>query len=170
MMKVSMALILTLLLTVTAGSVVGEEMAREGSTSDKTHWTGTFDVLPMGEERVQMNYVSYGVSVSDTGKGIFHNASGHVVGGLHAVKGAYEDSGFGSYTLPDGDKVFFTYKASGTLRKSAKGTFTFVGGTGKFVGIQGGGEFTRHSLHPPAKGVFASFTISKGNWKLPEVK
>jgi hypothetical protein len=125
----------------------------------------------MGEERVQMNYVAYGVSVSDTGKGIFHNASGHVVEGLLAVKGIYEnDSGFVSFTRPDGDKVFYTYKASGALGKSAKGTFTFVGGTGKFVGIQGSGEFTRHSLRPPAKGVFASFSVSKFNWKLPEVK
>ncbi len=170
MMKVSMALILTLLLMVTAGPIMGEEIAREGSTSGNSYWTGTFDALPMGEERVQMNYIAYGVSVSDTGKGILHNTSGHVVGGLHAVKGAYEDSGFVTLTRPDGDKVFYTYKASGTLGKGAKGTFTFVGGTGKFVGIHGGGEFTRHSLRPPAKGVFASFSVSKSNWKLPEVK
>jgi hypothetical protein len=170
-MKLSIALILTLLLMVTAGPVVGEEIAREGSSSGKNYWTGTFDALPMGEERVQMNYVAYGVSVSDTGKGIFHNASGHAVGGLLAVKGIYEnDSGFVSVTRTDGDKVFYTYKTSGTLGKSAKGTFTFVGGTGKFVGIQGSGEFTRHSLRPPAKGVFASFSVSKFNWKLPEVK
>ena len=167
MMKVSIALILTLLLMTAAGPVVGEEIATEGSTSGKTYWTGTFDVLPMSKERVQMNYVGYGISVSDTGKGIFHNASGHVVGGLHAVKGAYEDSGFCTFTRPDGDKLFFTYKASGTLGKSAKGTFTFVGGTGKFVGIQGGGEFTRNSLRPPAEGVFASFSVTKAEWKLP---
>lgn len=168
MINKSMALILTLLLLATAGPVVGEEIAKEGSASGKTYWTGSFDVLPMGEERVQMNYVGHGVSVSDNGKGIFHNASGHVVGGLHAVKGAYEDSGFCTFTRPDGDKVFFTYKTSGTLGKSAKGTFTYVGGTGKFVGIQGGGEFTRYSLRPPSKGFFASFSVSKTNWKLPE--
>ena len=113
MINKSMALILTLLLLATAGPVVGEEIAKEGSASGKTYWTGSFDVLPMGEERVQMNYVAHGVSVGDNGKGIFHNASGHVVGGLHAVKGVYEDSGFCTFTRPDGDKLFFTYKASG---------------------------------------------------------
>jgi hypothetical protein len=168
MINKSMALILTLLLLATAGPVVGEEIAKEGSASGKTYWVGTFDVLPMGEERVQMNYVAHGISVGDNEKNIFHNASGHVVGGLHAVKGAYEDSGFCTFTRPDGDKLFFTYKASGTLGKSAKGTFTYVGGTGKFVGLQGGGEFTRYSLRPPSKGFFASFSVSKANWKLPE--
>ena len=63
-----------------------------------------------------------------------------------------------------------SYKCSGTLGKSAKGTITFVGGTGKFVGITGTGEFTRHSLRAPAKGVFASFSVSKASWKLPEKK
>jgi hypothetical protein len=56
------------------------------------------------------------------------------------------------------------------MGKSAKGTTTIVGGTGKFVGITGTGEFTRHSLRSPAKGVFGSFAITKVSWKLPEKK
>ena len=171
MIKKSMALILTLLLLAIAGPVVGEEMAREGSDSGKTYWTGSFDTLPMGKERVQINYVGYCVRMSDTKKGLLHLASGHVVGGYLAVKGVYEnDSGLISYTRPDGDKIFMAYKCSGALGKSAKGTVTFVGGTGKFVGITGTGEFTRHSLRAPAKGVFASFSVAKSSWKLPEKK
>ena len=171
MIKKSMALILTLLLLAIAGPVVAEEMAREGSGSSRMYWTGTYDVLAMGKERAQMNYVGYCVRVSDTKKGLFHHASGHVVGGMLIVKGVFEnDSGLISYTRPDGDKIFLTYKCSGTMGKSAKGTATFVGGTGKFVGITGTGEFTRHSLRAPAKGVFASFSVSKASWKLPEKK
>ncbi len=171
MIKKSMALILTLLLLAIAGPVVGEEMAREGSSSSRIYWTGTFDVLPMGKERVQMNYEGYSVQVSDTEKGLLHHATGHVVGGLLAVKGVYEnDSGLISYTRPDGDQIFVTYKCSGTMGKSAKGTITLVGGTGKFIGITGTGEFTRNSLRAPAKGVFASFAVSKSSWKLPEKK
>jgi hypothetical protein len=171
MIKKFMVLILTLLLLATAGPVVAEEMAREGSGTGRVYWTGTFDVLPMGKELVQMNYEGYGVQVSDTGKGLFHNATTHVVGGLLGVKGVYEnDSGLITYTRPDGDQIFLTYKCSGTMGKSAKGTVTFVGGTGKFVGVTGTGEFTRHSLRPPAKGVFASFAVTKSSWKLPEKK
>ena len=52
MIKKSMALILTLLLLAIAGPVVAEEMAREGSSLGRNYWTGTFDVLSMGKERV----------------------------------------------------------------------------------------------------------------------
>ena len=171
MIKKSMALILTLLLLAIAGPVVAEEMARDGLGSGRIYWTGTFDVLSMGKERVQMNYECYSVQVGDTEKSILHHATGHCVGGLLAVKGVYKnDSGMVSYTRPDGDKIFLTYKCSGTMGKSGKGTITYVGGTGKFVGITGTGEFTRQSLRAPAKGVFASITVSKTSWKLPEKK
>ena len=86
MLNKSMTLILTLLLLATAGPVVAEEMAREGSGTGKVYWTGTFDALPMGKELVQMNYKGYGVQVSDTGKGLLHNAAGHVVGGLLGLR------------------------------------------------------------------------------------
>jgi len=171
MLNKSMALILTLLILATAGPVVAEEMAREGSSSGRTYWTGTFTALPMGKELVQMNYEGHSVTVSDTGKGLLHNATAHVVGGMLIKKGIYEnDTGLLSFTRPDGDKVFATYKASGTVGKSAKGTATYVGGTGKFEGITSTTEFNRYSLRPPAKGFFGSFSISKSTWKLPEKK
>ena len=122
----------------------------------------------MAKERVQINYVGYCVRMSDAKKGLLHLATGHVVGGYLAVKGVYEnDSGLISYTRPDGDKIFMTYKCSGVLGKSAKGTYTYVGGTGKYAGIKGDGEFTRLHLQPPSKGMWSATTLFKGNWKLP---
>ncbi len=66
MIKKSMALILTFLLLAIAGPVVAEEMARDGLGSGRAYWTGTYDVLTMGKERVQMNYVCYCIVVGDT--------------------------------------------------------------------------------------------------------
>jgi len=172
MKKIFMASILVLVLSVVAAPVCGEEMAKEGTSSGKGYYTGTLQMLPLGKVRVQINYEGFGVSVSDTGQGLFHNASQHVLGGLQIVKGAIEDSGSLVYTLTSGDKVFMTYKSTGKVGKPTiyKGTFTYVGGTGKVSGIQGGGEFTRYSLQPPAKGKFASFSVSKSNWKIVEPK
>ena len=70
-------------------------------------------------------------------------------------------------TATDGDKIYATYKASGTLGKPAVGTWTWVGGTGKYTGIEGSGEFTRYALQNAAEGVSTSMSISKGNYKLP---
>ena len=127
--------------------------------------------LPMGKELVQINYEGYGVVVSDSAKSLLHNASAHVVGGMLISKGVYEnESGLATYTRPDGEKIFATFKGSGQMGKSAKGIGTIVGGTGKFEGITGTIEYNRYQLRPPAKGVGASVMVGKGTWKLPEKK
>lgn len=88
---------------------------------------------------------------------------------MNIVDGAIADSGFIISTLTSGDKIFMKYSASGKMGKPtvAKGTFTYVGGTGKLAGITGSGEFTRYSLQPPDKGKGANFTITKSHYKLP---
>ena len=168
MKKIIVASVLALAVLIAFAPFSNAEMAKEGSGSGIHYVITKYTVLPMGKGVVQINYEGWGITRSDTGKGLVHNASVHVVGGLLAVKGVYKnDSGMISFTRPDGDQVFTTYKASGVAGKTGKGTFTYVGGTGKFVGIQGSGEFTRHSLRPPTKGFGASLNVSKHNWKIP---
>lgn len=171
MLKKSMALILTLLILATIGPALAEEMAREGSGTIRAYWTVTLKALPMGKELVQMNYDGYGVVVGDAGKGLLHNATAHVVGGMLISKGVYEnESGLAIYTRPDGEKIFATFKGSGQMGKDAKGTGTIVGGTGKFDGISGTIEYNRYQLRPPAEGLSASIMVAKETWKLPEKK
>lgn len=162
-----------LILSVITSPALSEEFAKEGTGSAKNYTTGTYQILAMEKERVQMNYEGSGISAPDSGqKSIFHNASMHFLGSMHIVKGVIEDSGFIIYTLTNGDKMFLTYKTSGKMGKPTivKGTAIIVGGTGKISGIQGGGEFTRYSLQPPAKGKFASVSIVKRHYKIVEPK
>ena len=56
MVRVSMTILFALLLLMTAGNVVGAEMAKEGSGDYRSGKTGTFELLAMEKERVQMNY------------------------------------------------------------------------------------------------------------------
>ena len=167
MKKAFITLVLTLFLLNTAGNVLSEEMAKEGLESGKNYATGTSKALPMGEERLQLTYEGSGIYVTDIEEGLLNNSSVHFLGALHSVKGAFEESGCMVVTAPDGDKAFVTYKGSGNLGKDAKGTYTYVGGTGKYTGITGGGEVTRSNLQPAFKGVWAAITLFKGNWKLP---
>jgi hypothetical protein len=44
---------------------------------------------------------------------------------------------------------------------------TFVGGTGKCVGITGSAELTGVSLRPPKEGVVTSVSVGKFGWKIP---
>jgi hypothetical protein len=159
--------IIAVLMFTVAGNVLCEEMAKEGTTTGKNYVSGTSTVLPMGEERLQMNYKGSGVTINDNGKGFLHNSAVYFLGSIHAVKGELEDAGFMVITPPDGDKVYSTYKGSGTFGKPVKGTYTFTGGTGKYEGVQGGGEFTRYNLQNAAEGVWTSMSILKTNYKLP---
>ena len=61
------------------------------------------------------------------------------------------------------------YKTTGKLgSRGGKGTWTFVGGTGKYAGIKGNGEFDRlPGFRPSAKGTFQGMNKSKGKWKIP---
>jgi hypothetical protein len=114
-----------------------------------------------------VTYEGYGIYFSDIEEGFLNNASMHFLGAFHAVGGAFKESGGMVVTVPDGDKAFVAYKGSGNLGKDAKGTYTYVGGTGKYTGITGGGEFTRSHLQPASKAVWAAITLFKGDWKLP---
>jgi hypothetical protein len=172
MRRIVLVSILALAVVVTFVPISNAEMAKEGSTSGKITWIVHYKFLPMGKERVQINYEGYGVALSDTGEGLLHNASGYVVGSAHSFKGRYEDdSGMVVFTRPDGDQIFITYKCAGEAGKVGRGTTAFVGGTGKFVGIQGNGEFTRYTLQPIKKvAIGASLNVSKSQWKIVEPK
>ena len=168
MKKIIVASVLALAVLIAFAPFSSAEMAKEGSSSGIQYVIMKSTILPMGKGVAQINYEGWGIRREDTGKGLLHNASSHIVGGLRLVKGVYKnDSGMICFTRPDGDQVFITYKASGVAGKTGKGTITYIGGTGKCVGIQGSGEFTRHHLRHPAKGFGASINVVKSNWKIP---
>jgi len=147
---------------------------KEGSVSYVNVTSGTVKVLALGKEQAQVSYETMGVVTSPAGDGLLHNSSVRCMGGFHVVNGGWNDgSGSCIYTRLDGDQVFVTYKAAGKLAvpgkspTTAKGTFTFVGGTGKLAGITGGGEWTRVSVRPAAEGTTQSVANYTGKYKLP---
>ena len=168
MKKTLLVLILGIVLLAAFGTEVKAQIPREGASSQTWAYSGTFKALPMGQERVQMNYETMGVVIGDTNEDLSHNASFRCLGALHTVKGEYNESGFCVWTRPDGDQIFGTYKGTGRLGSGGKGSTAIVGGTGKLVGIQGNGEYTNFvTLRPAAEGTFQGYNRVKGQYKLP---
>jgi len=166
--KTVLVLTLSIVLLAGFGPEAQAQIPKEGTYSVTNTFSGTYKALRMGQERVQITYEAIGVSLSDTGEGLSHNTSWRCIGALHAVKGEYnDDSGFCAVIRPDGDQYFLTYKVAGKLGGVGKGTETLVGGTGKLVGIQGSGEFTRFSLRSAAEGTFQGYEKAKLQYKLP---
>ena len=169
MIKASMAFIFALLLLITSGTVVGAEMAKEGNGDYRSGKTGTFELLVMGKERVQMNYEQTGVVVSAPENSPLFNASFRVLGTLHAIKGKWKGSGMAEFTRPNGDKIYTTFVGEGVLGGGPSKSFhTFVGGTGTCVGIEGTLELRNTpGIKPAKKGVFNDMSVGKFNWKIP---
>jgi len=167
MKKITLALLSFLVILAALGSAQAQ-IPKEGSSSYIIGYSGTYKTVAMGQERIQITYEVLGVIVSDTSDCILQNASLRCIGSYHVIKGAYEDdSGFCVCTRPDGDQLFTSYKASGRLGAVGKGTVTYVGGTGKFIGIQGSGEFTRIVVRPAAEGTLQGYNRVKDHYKLP---
>ena len=167
MKKTGLALI-SILVVLGSFGFAHAQIPKEGTSSYIIGYSGTFKIVAMGQERMQMTYEVLGVIVSDANDCILQNASLRCVGSFNAIKGVYEDdNGFCVCTRPDGDQLFTSYKASGRLGTVGKGTVTYVGGTGKFAGIQGSGEFSRIGVRPAAEGTFQGYNRVKDHYKLP---
>jgi hypothetical protein len=168
MKKLTIGLLFGLALLLVFGANAIAQILKEGTVSTLTFSHATLKFISMGQERVHVTYESFGLSLNDSGEGLFHNASMRCIGANHAVNGAFEDeSGFCVYTHPDGDQIFVTYKAAGKTGIGSKGTATIVGGTGKLTGIQGSLQFTRVPARPAVEGTSQVYLRSKGQYKLP---
>ncbi len=159
---------LSLTLLVFFGADVIAQMSKEGIESTTTSYYFTSKVVPLGEGRAHMTYEAFGVTISDTGEGLFHGATIRGLGSMTIEKGIYnDDKAYGVYNLPNGDKVFFTTAVAGKLGDIGKGTVTLIGGTGKCTGIQGSYQIIRNSLRPALEGIGQSYIKAKIQYKLP---
>ena len=171
MRKSILLLVLSLVLLLTFGINVyaqNKEVTESGIT---TYYT-TSKVLPLGDGIVHFAYEAIGANVSDTGEGLFHNATARALGTITLEKTLYTDEvGKGVFYLENGDKVFFTYHYAGEIKPKGvtmgKGGGTFTGGTGKCAGITGGYESTRYTLHPAVEGTGQSYNKMKFRYTLP---
>jgi hypothetical protein len=170
MKKTLTILIFAAFLMGSVGFVFGAETAKEGSDTSSIGFVWTSQVLAQGEEYLQMNYDAQGVVTTENEASPLSMSSVQCVGSLKSIKGEYKEIGLCTYTCLNGDQIYGSYEGTGKSGQGAKGSFTFVGGTGKCAGITGGGEWTRTNLKGPAKGVGASFFKSTYNWKIPPDK
>jgi hypothetical protein len=145
------------------------QVPKEGTVSGvRAFSTTSIKTVAMGKERVMLIYEATGVHIGDSSDSILHNSSFRGVGSTTIVKGTLEDSGFCVNIRPDGDQIFTTYKSIGVMATGIKRTWTFVGGTGKFVGIEGGGENEAPlGIRPAAEGSMQGYNRMTGHYKLP---
>ncbi len=145
---------------------------KEVTESGTTTYYAIGKVIPLGEGSFVLSYEAFGLTVTDTGKGLFHNATVRTLGMSTLEKGVYKDErGSGVWNLENGDKAFITYTLAGETKQGGgglgKGTCTFIGGTGQCAGIKGSFEITRYIVRTSAEGVGQSYAKATIKYTLP---
>lgn len=120
------------MLALTATAAFAAEFPKSGSTKATGYFTATVtDQLDGWEAEWQPeNYVMTGIIRNEKDGGPFDKSFIRCIGVEAMVAGQFWDNGTCTETDKDGDKIFITYGV---------GTFTYIGGTGKYKGITGGG-------------------------------
>lgn len=143
-------------------------LAGSGKDVSTSHFTVSPKALMGGKAPVFIHYEINGYVETADKNSPLYQASFRCLGGHSFVKGKFDDDNFFCvYTRPGGDLVFIRGKASGVAGKSGKGTYTYVGGTGKMAGISGGGTFDRVLITRTIKSVIPGYHVNKGAWKTP---
>ena len=169
MKKVFISLILPLFLLVTAGNTFCEEMAKEGTDSGHSIAVGTWKLFPVEEGTFFSTWEQKGVYLNDSAEHPIHNISQNCAGISLYVKGVGTVMGYCIGIAPNGDKIFFQVTQENQKLEPGpqKGKYKFIGGTGKFTGIESEGEYTSYDVQPSEEGTYQSVSKSKGSYKLP---
>ena len=163
-----MSFLFALLILISAGTVFGADFAKQGSGEYRSGKSGTATVLPMGKERVQMNFEQLGAVVSAPENSPFKNATFRNLGTLHGIKGKWKSTSFVEYTCTNGDKIYATSEAQGVLGGPNSGVLKLVGGTGAFTGIEGTIELKgTPGLKASKKGTHQGISVGTVTWKIP---
>ena len=159
----------TFFLFASVGNIFCEEMAKEGTGSGRDFASGIWKGYPLEEGTQFMTWEQKGVMLDDDPKSPFHNMSSNCAGVQLWNKGVGTTLGYCIGLAPDGDKTLFEVKQENLKPGPGlkKGTWKYIGGTGKFVGIEGEGEYTNYGVRPAADGTYQTVGKNTGSWKIP---
>jgi len=130
------------------------QMAKEGDLSGTHSFSGTFKATKIGDDLLLVTSENLGLIVSDSGAGPFNDLSGRCVSQVLYVKGVGRNQGHCVYMDRAGDQWLLEFEAPAQKLGAAtqRGTVKYLGGTGKFAGVRGEGEYAYTNLRPVADG------------------
>lgn len=169
-MKTRLVVVLSLIML----AVFGMGNLSFGQNEVTESWTvsyyGTIKMMQLVPGSRYVTWENFGVPITDSGQGLFHGATLRLLGTSVYGKESWTGEFYGTYTLKDGEKVFASGKMSGKVATPPvpyEGTLKLLGGTGKYSGIQGSGEYVSYPIRPPADGALHSYSKTKMTYKLP---
>ena len=155
--------IIAALLVMSATFGVAEELAKRGTYSGVYGWSYSASPHQIEEGHLFIQDIYKGTFFNDAGKGFLHESSMVCPAVTDIVNGKGTARGYGICTDKDGDKAFCVWEGKIAPGTEFNGTFQWIGGTGKYTGIQGNNTFraTMIGATKQGRGIF------KGEWRLP---
>jgi hypothetical protein len=145
-------------LLLTSASASAADFPKSGSTKATGYLTATVIGQLDGwvADWQPDSYVITGILRNDMEGGPFDKSFIRCIGVEAMVAGQFWDNGTCTETDKDGDKIFITYGV---------GKFAYVGGTGKYKGITGGGTNSGDPIFQDGKNWAAVVAFEK-NWEI----
>ena len=151
----------TLAILFTAGSA--SALDKTGTYSGTYFFHSGGDSTDLGNGDSYFNGWFNGVFSNDAGSGFLHNAAGACPAAAALIGDQNYYQGNCIMTDQDGDRAVLEWKCSWDADGQCPGDFYWVGGTGKYEGIQGKSSFVGNTISGGPQG-FAPWV---GEWKLP---
>ncbi len=163
--KTALASALSLVLFAAFGaSALAGELPKQGTYSTSWTFSGPYTAIEIGEDQWAWSSTFTVIMWNDAGEGFWHDMSGNCVSMASEAEDApVADSGYCRYEDADGNTLVEYWYETG----EGKGTATFLGGTGKYAGVQGTDTY-EFVLTPDApEGTFNGYGHSEGSYTLP---
>lgn len=148
-----------LLLLAGAAPALAGDFPKSGQTEFDTY--GTWRTLASFETKTGQGGVEEGLGImrNVTGAKPFNDVTVRCLDHWTQIGTAWAGSGSCALIDKDGDTMMTTWD-------SAPSTYAFVGGTGKYLGITGGGSFHPLALHDAIGGQFATVVRHTVKWEI----
>jgi len=118
--------------------------------------------VPGTEENFMYSGELDGFIFNETGGTFLDKARYQVVFRGDVIKGTGKTEGYKTFTMPDGAQIFVKYMGEGSNNRES-GTFTLIGGSGKYQGVKGKGTYDWTGI----KDTKVSWDILEGEYELP---
>jgi hypothetical protein len=150
--------------------VRADQLPKSGTYSGRYSFSEHANVVPVEKDYLFTDAVNQGTFFNTQGGGFLHLATGACTSQGVIQNGQFAFSGYCAMTDKDNDKALLKWSCnngSATKRSDrCEGTFDWIGGTGKYVGLRGHSVFDGAVT---AQGPLGSIGDAnwKGEWQLP---
>lgn len=125
--------------------------------------SATLTAVSLEKDVKTFSFDMKGISWDNKGEDFAGAATMHCVGVLKIVGGEKTSNGYCKFMDSEGTRDYEYTKIND------ESTFKYIGGTGKYEGITGGGKSTTLTkVKPIVKGTYQSCARGTGTWKIPD--